>query len=299
MTESTNPPGRSANRSPQSHRDASQTETESLELRLFLEAIYERYGYDFRDYARSSLKRRLTKCMTDAKVETISEFQARVLHSPENMEQFILAMSIDVTGLFRDPNFYAALRNKAVPVLRSLPFIRIWSAGCSTGEEVYSLAILLEEEGLYDHCRIYATDFNEVVLQKAKAGVFPMRNMKAYTASYQQAGGTRSFSEYYTAKYDNALMRTSLQKNILWAQHNLVTDASFNEFHLILCRNVMIYFNQSLSAQVHELIYESLAPGGFLGLGSSESIKFTRHESDYEVMDAKEKLFRRKDQSAG
>jgi len=269
------------------------TDLEALELRLFLDAVYERYGYDFRDYAQASLKRRLAKCMDDAQVKSISEFQAKVLRSPESMEQFILVMSVDVTALFRDPGFYLALRQKVAPVLRKQPFIRIWSAGCSTGEEVYSLAILLQEEGLYERCRIYATDFNDVVLQKARAGIFPIKSMKDDTVNYQRAGGTHDFSHYYTARYNNILLKPDLQRNIVWAVHNLVTDSSFNEFNLILCRNVMIYFNQSLTERVHNLFYDSLAVGGFLGLGSKESIKFTPHEADYEVMDAKDRLFRR------
>ena len=267
---------------------------EDIELHHFLEAVNERYGYDFRDYALSSLKRRIAKCVQDTKSESISGLQAKVLHNPGSMEQFILTMSIDVTGMFRDAGFYSTVRKRVVPQLRTLPSIRIWSAGCSTGEEVYSLAILLKEEGLADRCLIYATDFNDFVLQKAKNGIFSLRAMQEHTASYQQSGGTCLFSDYYTAKYDNAILHSSLKKNIVWAQHNLVTDASFNEFNLILCRNVMIYFNQPLTARVHDLLYDSLASGGLLGLGSKESLKFTPHEADYEVFDPKEKLFQKK-----
>ena len=269
------------------------SEIEDIEIRSLLEAVYQRYGYDFRDYAPASLKRRITKCVHDEHLQTISGLQERVLHDPAGMARFLNTLTIDVTAMFRDPGFYLAFRSRVGPLLRTYPFFRIWHAGCASGAEVYSMAILLQEEGLYDKARIYATDINEAVLKEARAGIFPLSAMKDYTENYLQAGGQRSFSEYYTARYDNAIFRPALQKNVVWAQHNLATDASFNEFQVIVCRNVMIYFNKSLQERVHRLIYESLAIGGVLGLGSKESIKFTPHEGDYEVVDGREKLFRK------
>lgn len=269
------------------------SDIESLELRLLLEAIFARYGFDFRDYAPASLKRRILKCVQDEKLESVSGLQEKVLHQPGTMHRLLNTLSIDVTAMFRDPSFYVAFRGKVVPLLRQVPFVRLWHVGCATGEEVYSMAILLQEEGLYEKCRLYATDMNEVSLKKAQEGIFPLKNMKEYTDNYQRGGGQHEFSEYYTAKYDNALFRPALKKNIVWAQHNLVTDTSFNEFHVVLCRNVMIYFNQSLQTRVHNLLHESLAPAGILGLGAKESLKFTPHEADYEVVDEREKLYRK------
>ena len=195
--------------------------------------------------------------------------------------------------MFRDPSFYLELRKNIVPILKTYPFIRIWHAGCSTGEEVYSLAILLKEEEIYDRCRIYATDMNEEVLKKASEAIYPLSNMKDYTTNYLQAGGTQSFSDYYTAQYDRAHFSADLKKNIVFSHHNLATDESFNEFNLILCRNVMIYFNRQLQERVHKLIYESLAILGILGLGDKENIKFTNCELFYEVLNNKEKLYRK------
>lgn len=268
-------------------------ELEEIELSLLLEGVYQRYGYDFREYAQASLKRRVRQCIRDEQVTTISGLQEKILHDQACMERFMTTMSIDVTAMFRDPAFYVALRKKVVPLLRAEPFIRIWHAGCAGGEEVYSMAILLREEGLYEKARLYATDMNGALLERAKAGIFRLSAMKEYTANYLQAGGSRAFADYYVAKYDNALLAADLRTNIVWAQHNLVTDASFNEFHLILCRNVMIYFNKSLQARVHNLLYDSLADSGVLGLGSKESITFTPHETDYEVLDDRQKLYRR------
>lgn len=241
---------------------ANNKELEEIEIQLLLEGIYRHYGFDFRDYAQASLKRRIWKCIQEEKLETVSGFQERILHDPVFMKGFLLAISIDVTSMFRDPGFYLAIKKKVVPHLRNHSLLRIWHAGCSTGEEVYSMAILLLEEGLYDKTRIYATDLNGVILEKAKNGIFPLTSMKEYTDNYLKAGGTGSFSEYYTARYENALFKSSLKKNIIWAEHNMVSDASFNEFHIILCRNVMIYFNKSLQDRVHKLLYESMAISG-------------------------------------
>lgn len=266
-------------------------ELESMEIELFLEGVFQCYGFDFRDYARASLTRRLRGFLHGEGLTTVSGLQEKVLHEPACFERFLLALTVNVTAMFRDPGFFLAFRTKVVPFLRTYPFIRIWCAGCSTGEEVYSLAILLEEEGLYDQCRIYATDMNEAVLQKAKDGIFPLSAIQEYTKNYLKGGGKRSFSEYYTAAYDNAIFHQLLRRNIVFAQHNLVTDASFNEFHGILCRNVLIYFNKSLQERVHNLLYDSLIMFGVLGLGDKESRRFTPHEKDYEQLDSKEKLY--------
>jgi chemotaxis protein methyltransferase CheR len=269
------------------------TNLENLELHLFLEAVYERSGYDFREYAQTSLKRRVTKFVRDECLRTISGLQERVLHDPACLKRLLMALTVNVSSIFRDPHFYIAIRQKVVPLLRDYAHFRIWHAGCATGEEVYSLAILLKEEGLYDRALIYATDMNDGVLAEAKEGIYPLKDMKAYTANYQQAGGREEFANYYVAKYEHACFDHSLQKNVVWALHNLATDTSFNEFHLILCRNVMIYFNRDLQDRVHNLMYDSLAMSGVLGLGAKESLKFTSHEMEYEVLDEKEKLYRK------
>ena len=266
---------------------------ETLEIQLLLEGVFRYYGFDFRNYALASLKRRIWKTIHSEQLKSVSGLQEKVLHDPACMERFLLGLSVNVTAMFRDPSFYVAFRTKVVPLLRTYPFIRVWHAGCSTGEEVYSMAILLQEEGLYHRCRIYATDMNEVVLKTAKAGIFPLRLMQEYTQHYLKAGGKQSFSEYYTAAYDNAMFRSSLKENIVFSQHNLATDSSFNEFNVILCRNVLIYFNQLLQARVHKLLYESLGRFGVLGLGHQESIKFTPHEKHYEKLEGREKLYRR------
>jgi chemotaxis protein methyltransferase CheR len=266
---------------------------ERLEIELLLEGIYRHYGFDFREYAYSSIRRRLWKRLETEGLSTISDLQARVLHAPEAMERLLLDLSVNVTSMFRDPGFYLAFRNRVIPMLRTYPFIRIWHAGCSTGEEVYSTAIVLEEEGLLDRARIYATDINDVVLQHARDGIFPLNRMQEYTENYIKAGGKRSFSEYYTAKYDGALFSPSLTTNVVFAQHNLVTDRSFSEFNVIFCRNVLIYFDRELQQRVHGLFYDSLAMFGILGLGSKESLKFSKYEPCYEKLHSREKLYRK------
>ena len=266
---------------------------ERIEVELLLEAVYRHYGFDFRSYAYSSLKRRVWKRIHQDGLNTITQLADRVLHDPAMMEKLLLDLSINVTAMFRDPGFYAAFREKVVPSLRTYPFIRIWHAGCSTGEEVFSMAILLEEEGLYDRARIYATDINEVVLQRARTGIFPLDKMQEYTQNYLKAGGRRSFSEYYTAKYDGALFNAALTRNVVFSQHNLVTDGSFSEFNVIVCRNVMIYFDRELQNRVHGLFHDSLGRFGALALGNKETLRFTEFEDRYEVVDAREKIYRR------
>ena len=258
-----------------------------------MEGIYQQYGFDFRDYARGSIKRRLWRRVYAEGLESISGLQERVLHDQDTMNRLLEDLSINVTSMFRDPEFYMAIRQKIVPLLRTYPFIRIWNAGCSTGEETYSLAILLREEGLFDKTKIYATDVNETVLNLAKQGVFPLDKMRDYTENYIAAGGKTAFSEYYTANGRGARFNESLTENIIFAQHNLASDRSFNEFQMIICRNVMIYFDRSLQERVHGLFYSSLGMSGVLALGRKESIKFTRHASAYEEIDLNEKLYKR------
>jgi len=268
-------------------------ELEDVEIQLLLEGIYRYYGFDFRNYALASLKRRIWNTVKTEGLTTISGLQEKVLHEPECLERLLLNLSINVTAMFRDPSFFLTFRKKVIPILRTYPFIRIWHAGCSTGEEVYSMAILLKEEGLYHRSRLYATDINEIVLRKAKSGIFPLVMMQEYTHNYIQAGGNKSFSEYYTAAYGNAIFSSELKENIIFSLHNLATDNSFNEFHVIFCRNVLIYFNKNLQHRVHKLFYESLIRFGILGLGRQESIRFTPHEQDYEQLVSSEKIYRR------
>ena len=268
-------------------------ELERIEISLLLEGIFQRYGFDFRSYAYSSLRRRLWKRVHGEGLDSISALQARVLLHPEAMERLVLDLSVTVTSMFRDPTFYASFRKNVVPLLRTYPFVRLWHAGCSTGEEVYSMAILLQEEGLYDRVRVYATDINDMVLQKAKSGIFPLEKMKEYTNNYMRAGGKRAFSDYYTAAYGGALFSPSLRQNVVFAQHNLSTDESFAEFNVILCRNVMIYFDRTLQARVFRLFSESLPTYGLLVLGSKESLRFSGVEDQYEALDPREKIYRK------
>jgi chemotaxis protein methyltransferase CheR len=266
---------------------------ERLEIELLLEAVFRHYGFDFRSYAYASIRRRLWRRIEAEGLKTISALQDRVLHEPTMMEHLLLDLSINVTAMFRDPSFYLAFRQKVIPMLRTYPFFRIWHAGCSTGEEVYSMAILLEEEGLYERARIYATDINEVVVHRARAGIFPLERMQEYTENYIRAGGTRSFSEYYVAKYDGALFSPALQRNVVFSQHNLVTDRSFAEFNVILCRNVLIYFDRALQMRVHGLFHESLVHLGILCLGSKETLRLSEYEASYEELSGAERIYRK------
>jgi chemotaxis protein methyltransferase CheR len=266
---------------------------EDLEVDLLLEAIFRQHGFDFRGYARSSLKRRVRAAVVAEGLATVAGLLEKMLHDAGCFERLLLGLSVNVSAMFRDPTFFRALRERAVPLLRTYPFIRIWQAGCSMGEEVYSLAILLQEEGLYDRCRIYATDMNEMVLRKAREGIYPLDVMQKYTANYIAAGGRGAFSDYYTAAYDHVILRDSLRERVVFSQHNLVSDGVFNEFNVILCRNVMIYFTQPLQAQVLDLFARSFATFGLLGLGSHESLRFLAKDHEYEPLEAGEKLFRR------
>jgi len=260
---------------------------------VLLEGVFRRYGFDFRNYARASLRRRLRRRRDLEGIPTVSGLLERLLHDPLCMERLLLDLSINVTAMFRDPEFYRAFRRTVVPMLRTYPYVRIWNAGCSTGEETYSLAILLAEEGLLDRTRIYATDINQAVLARARDGVFPLEKMREYTENYQAAGGTRAFSEYYLAAYDGVRFDPMLAANVVFAQHNLVADRSFNEFHVVLCRNVLIYFDKTLQDRVHHLFFDSLTRFGILALGQKESVAFSPHEADYQPLDDAQRLYRR------
>jgi chemotaxis protein methyltransferase CheR len=268
-------------------------ELERIEIELLLEAIDRHYGFDFRGYALGSLRRRLWRTAAEEGVQSISGLQEKVLHDPEAMERLLTGLSVNVTTMFRDPTFYVAFREHVVPLLRTYPFIRVWNAGCSTGEETYSLAILLQEDGLYDRARIYATDFNSDVLARARAGELPLDRMQEYTQNYQQAGGTRDFSAYYAVQGGIAKLDAGLSEHVVFAQHNLASDRSFNEFNVVLCRNVLIYFGRDLQRRVHQLFYDSLARFGVLGLGQKETLRFTGLEDSYEELDLREKLYRK------
>jgi chemotaxis protein methyltransferase CheR len=271
----------------------SELDLEGVEVDLLLEAIYRAYGFDFRHYARASIRRRIRRCLDAEDVGTISALQDRVLHDVACMERFVADVSVPTTAMFRDPSFYRALRAKVVPMLRTYPFIRVWNAGCSTGEEVYSIAILLAEEGLYERTRIYATDLSDSALDQARTGRFPLARMQEYSRNYITAGGRRPFCEYFTADETHARFDPGLADNMVFAQHDLVSDRSFNEFNLILCRNVLIYFDRTLQEQVHGLLYDSLATLGVLGLGARETPPTPRPDICYEVCDADQKLYRR------
>ncbi len=268
-------------------------DNEDVEVHLFIEAMYLKYGYDFRNYSRAHMKRRIKNRLGLSRFNSISEMQHELLSNKDFFNKILPDFSINVTEMFRDPDFFAYLRREVVPLLKTYPQLKIWHAGCSTGEEVYSMAILLKEEGLFDRSQIYATDFNEKVLELAKDGIFPLEVIKDYTKNYIESGGKESFSDYYIAKYDSIIMDQSLKKNIIFAQHNLVTDQVFGQMHLVICRNVMIYFDNALQTRVIKLFDESLRPGGILCLGTKESLK-TGNENNFDVCEKKLKVYRKK-----
>ncbi|MBM7648722.1 chemotaxis protein methyltransferase CheR [Bacillus ectoiniformans] len=265
-----------------------------LEIDLLLQGIYRLSGFDFRQYMRSSITRRVQHRMKVEKLPSVTRLLEKVINEPAFLEKVLNDFSINVTEMYRDPAFFHSFRENVIPVLAELDEIRIWHAGCSSGEEVYSMAILLQEEGLFHKARIYATDMNEAVLNVAKQGVFPISKMKDYTKNYFLAGGKHSLSEYYTTDEHFAYLDPALLKKIHFAQHNLVTDQSFNEFHVILCRNVLIYFTVPLQNKVHDLFYSSLTDGGFLGLGIKESLRFSKYGEAYEEFCGFQKIYRKK-----
>ncbi len=265
-----------------------------LEITLLLEAFFKKYSYDFRQYSKAHIMRRIMNRMKMTGLENISQMQSRLLNDETFASTLLQDLSITVTEMFRDPGFYRSLRENVIPILKTYPFIKIWHAGCSTGEEAYSMAIIMQEEGLYERTTIYATDFNQQALSQAKEGIFSNKMMKEYTANYQLSGGKESFSGYYTANYDSVIMNKSLKMNIVWANHNLVTDSVFAEVHLILCRNVLIYFDKNLQNKVQKLFLNSLINGGFLCLGSKEGLRFTDLSEEYTELDKKQRIFKKK-----
>ena len=271
------------------------SEIEQVEIDLLLEAIYRRWGYDFRSYARASIERRVRQFLSGAECSSVAEMIPKALHDEEFFSKLARYFSISVTEIFRDPFVYRAVREEVVPVLRTWPHFKVWHAGCSTGEEVYSLAILLKEEGVYDRATIYATDFNEEALDRAREGVYEIDKLQDATRNYQQAGGKASFSEYYHARYDAAVMHASLKKNVVFSSHNLASDSAFGEMHLVFCRNVLIYFNRELQNRALGLFTDSLVHGGFLCLGTKEDLRFTEAGGRYGVVDDKARVYKKKD----
>lgn len=267
---------------------------ENKELTELLESIRFIYGYDFTDYAEASIRRRINHFMNSRQIEELETLGKLILRDEKLFEEFIQAVSVTVTEMFRDPLFHRSLRENIVKRLATYPFIKLWIAGCATGEEVYSIAILLKEEGLLDRSIIYATDINQKSLQIAREGIYSVENMKLHTGNYQKSGGKKAFSEYYKSKYNSVIFDKSLKQNIVFSPHNLAVDKSFNEFQLIICRNVLIYFNQQLQNKVIDLFYESLCTFGFLGLGNKESLLFSGKREMFEEIDKKEKIFMKK-----
>ncbi len=274
------------------HEDSIE-DLEKLEIELLLQGLYSWCGYDYREYAYNSIRRRIWHRVHAEKLTTITALLDKVLHDPACLQRLIADFSINVTEMFRDPAFFLHFREKVVPLLRTYPSIKIWHAGCASGEEVYSMAMLLHEEGLYEKAKIYATDINAEALKTAKSGLFPLENMRKYTSNYLRAGGKKAFSDYYQVTNNGVKFHSYLTQNIVFAQHNLVTDHSFNEFHVILCRNVLIYFNKALQEKVHNLFYNSLGMFGILGLGDKETITFTGKAEYYETIISSQKLYKK------
>jgi chemotaxis protein methyltransferase CheR len=264
-----------------------------IELRLLMEGIYLKYSYDFRNYTGASQKRRVMYALAQLELPSISALQDRVLRDPALFTQLLQYLTIPVSEMFRDPGYFLELRRQVVPMLRTYPSLKVWVAGCSTGEEVFSLAILLREEGLLERTQIYATDINPSSLEKARQGIFPLEAIRNYTTNYQRAGGLGAFSDYYTAAYDAARFDPSLCVDVIFADHSLATDAVFAETQLVSCRNVLIYFNRQLQDRALGLFHESLCHRGFLGLGAKESIDFSSYADRFDVQSRGERIFRK------
>lgn len=266
---------------------------EDLEIRLLLDAVYHHYHYDFRHYAQASIKRRLLQARMQWGYDSISEMQAAVLRDETMLPRLLNYLTVQVSEMFRDPSYFRALREKVVPHLRTYPSLKVWVAGCSHGEELYSLAILFEEEGLADRTIFYATDINPSALRAAQAGIYPLDRIRLFTENHRLSGGQSSLSKYYTADYDRAVFDKSLRERAVFSDHSLVTDAAFGEMHLVSCRNVLIYFNRDLQDRAVGLFGESLVHGGFLGIGSKESLRFTSHADRFTEFVREERIYRR------
>ena len=274
---------------------AEQLENERIEIQLLVEGLFLKYGHDFRDYAGAHLKRRLEYRKLAEGLDNYSEMLHKILYDQDFLQQLLLDLSINITEMFRDPWVYAKIRKAVVPHLKTYPFIRSWHAGCSTGQEVYSMCILFHEEEVSGkRLQIYATDFNDLVLDKARQAIYPIEVVKEYTANYQKAGGLSSFAEYYTADYESVKINPPLRDRVLFSAHNLATDGVFAEMNIIFCRNVLIYFNKELQNKVMKLFYDSLCPGGFLCLGPKESLRFTDYADKFDIVGEKERIYRKK-----
>lgn len=265
-----------------------------IEQRLLLDAIYHQYHYDFRAYAQASLKRRLQSALTQFSCKTLSQLQDRVLHEPAVFTGLLQYLTVQVSDMFRDPSYFLALRNEVVPILRTYPSIKVWVAGCSTGEEVYSLAILLNEEGLLDRTLIYATDINPHALRAAEQGVFDLDRVAAFTENHARAGGRSSLSDYYTARYGRVVFDKALREHMVFSDHSLATDSVFAEVHLISCRNVLIYFERDLQNRALGLFHDALVHRGFLGLGSKESLRFSAQAEHFDDFVLEDRIYRKK-----
>lgn len=266
---------------------------QGIEIKLLLEGIYMRYGYDFRNYSKSHIRRRVIHHVGLNTLDSISELQAKVLWNRDCFNQLLVDLSINVTEMFRDPEFYAAFREQVIPMLSTYARIKIWHAGCSTGEEVYSLAILLRESNLLGRAQIYATDFNKHVLDIAKEGIFRQHDMELYEQNYQKAGGKGKLSDYYTSRYGNVIFDKSLTKKVVFVDHNLATDNVFAEVNVIICRNVLIYFDRLLQNRVIDIFYRSLPNKGILCLGTRESLRFSDLENNFSVVNSVNKIFKK------
>jgi chemotaxis protein methyltransferase CheR len=264
-----------------------------IELKLFLDAVYLRYGYDFRGYARASLKRRLTAAMARFGCSTVTQLQERLLHDAGMFPALLDFLTVQVSEMFRDPSYFLALREKVVPLLRTYPSLKLWVAGCSAGEEAYSLAILLGEEGLLERSLIYATDINAAALARAQAGVYPVEQLATYTQNHRKAGGRTSLSDYYVAAYGGALFDSKLREHIVFSDHSLATDAVFAEVQLVSCRNVLIYFDRALQDRALGLFHDALSHRGFLGLGAKESVRFSDRAGGFSELVAPERIYRK------
>lgn len=265
-----------------------------IELPLLLEAIHLKYHYDFRHYATASLKRRLARATGDFGCRTLSGLQERVLHEPEAMHRLLSYLTVQVSEMFRDPPFYRALREQVVPYLSTYPSLKVWVAGCATGEEVYSLAILLREEGLYERTIIYATDIAPEALHKAAAGIYELSSVSAFSKAYREAGGQGSLSDYYTAGYGAAVFDKTLRDNVVFSDHSLTTDNVFAEVQLVTCRNVLIYFDRTLQDRAIGLFRDALCHHGFLGLGAKETLEYSAHAGGFEALARQERIFQRR-----
>lgn len=266
---------------------------EDLEIQLLLEALYQRYHFDFRSYARASVKRRLVQARDQMGFASFSELQAALLHEPAMLSRMLGYLTVQVSEMFRDPTYFRALRERVVPHLRTWPSLKVWVAGCSHGEELYSLAILFKEEGLYDRTLFYATDINPEALRAAEAGVYPLDRLRRFTENHQKSGGRSSLSDYYTADYGRAVFDKALRSRVVFSDHSLVTDAVFAEMQLVSCRNVMIYFDRDLQDRAIGLFRDALPRNGFLGLGSKESLRFSRHADAFCEFAGEEKIYRK------